>query len=470
MSNFPIVHGVRTTIGDPAVTNHTVLLPDGSDVIGYLIQVYVTIDDTPSVISDGIPGPPAFTLGVSVDGGGLLVDTYFRIVDGSENYTGIDDSLVFIVDPAKVAVFHVVTLANWFGTVPYSFTTQTSGTSTNADPPNNTAPEFELGDHLWIAYAGLVGAPAVTGYPASYDLHQSNIASGGGGGVTGAIAMRELRATSDDPGPFTTASANWVALTTAFEDAPQGPTPFFLSAGAFAFGIGAITPGAPGGLATDDIELLLVESADEAVTLSTADGFAEVTGSPVSAPGALAEATRLTLFWRRFAGQGNPTIADAGDHVLARRVAFRGCIASGDPWDITVASSETVADTSGSATGGTTTDANRLVVACLTSALPDANSTSEISAIANADLSAVTEHLDNARATGNGGHLGLISGGKAAAGAFGATTYTKVTAGFKSHLVVALKPVEVEAGSVPSLYLISSPLRWISSLLASLTR
>ena len=218
--------------------------------------------------------------------------------------------------------------------------------------------------------------------------------------------------------------------------------PTFVAAGDIAGSTDTSTPLAPAGLMLDDIEFLVVETADEAVTLSTAAGFAEITGSPVSVANASAAiATRGTLYWRRWNGSdGDPEIADAGDHVIAQRYAVRGCIGSGNPWDFVQTSSEATEDTSGSATGNTTTGDDRLILIIGGSAKPDTQSTTEVSGFTNANLTSITEQADNARQAGNGGHVFCVTGTKATAGATGATTYTKASSGYKWHYVIALVP------------------------------
>jgi hypothetical protein len=218
--------------------------------------------------------------------------------------------------------------------------------------------------------------------------------------------------------------------------------PAYQTTGTLSHDTGAVTPSAPSGLTAGDIEFLLCESANEAITLTTANGFTQVSGSPISVPNADALiATRGALFWRRWNGtDGDPVVADPGDHVLAQRYRFNGAAAAGDPWDFVVTSSEATEDTSGSATGGTTLGADRLIVVFVGSAKPDSTGTAELSSFTNANLTSVTERADNAGSSGNGGHIGMATGVKAAAGATGATTYTKATSGYKWHFVIALKP------------------------------
>ena len=221
--------------------------------------------------------------------------------------------------------------------------------------------------------------------------------------------------------------------------------PVYRSSGARGASTTSLTVAAPSDHVTNDIELLQIESADDgAVTLSTANGFTQITGSPVSAANAdLLIATRLTCFWRRWDGAaGNPVINDdVINHVFAQIHAFSGCITTGDPWNITVASSETVEDTTGSITGGTTTVDDCLIALLAVSAKPDAADGQRYSGQTNADLASLTERQDGSTNTGNGGAMSLTTGGKASAGAFGATTYTHTVVTYKAHLAVALKGV-----------------------------
>ena len=103
--------------------------------------------------------------------------------------------------------------------------------------------------------------------------------------------------------------------------------------------------------AADDVALLIVESrAEEEVTLHAGEeaGFVSlpisvsVGDSPprydVTVPG-----TRLSLFWcRATSGAMNaPRINSPGNHFHAMISVFRGCIKTGNPWDVTAGSSGT---------------------------------------------------------------------------------------------------------------------------------
>ena len=228
--------------------------------------------------------------------------------------------------------------------------------------------------------------------------------------------------------------------------------PTFVAAGAVASGTGAITPALPAGIATNDILLLFLETANQAISISNQNGgtWAAVASSPqgTGTAGGTA-ATRLTAFWSRYNGtQGAPTTSDSGDHQLGRIIALRGAATSGNPWDVTAGGVESTSDTSGSIPGATTTVANTLVVAAIATSLPDASGTANLSAWANANLTSVTERTDNTVTAGNGGGLGIATGGKATAGAYGSTAVTCATAATKGMMSSALKPAAPPAPPV----------------------
>jgi len=228
------------------------------------------------------------------------------------------------------------------------------------------------------------------------------------------------------------------------------PAPAWRANGAIAHGIADVTPGAPAGLATNDIELMVVESQAGTHALTTANGFVSAAAQIDVPSGTALIATHGSLWWRRYAGQADPVVTIATNHIIVQRYAFSGCATTGDPWDFIQTSSEAVEDTTGTATGNTTTSADCLIAVCVGAAKPDSLVTTEISAPTNANLTSVTERADNAGNSGNGGHIGLITGVKAAAGATGDTTYTKASVSYKWHFVIALKPPATVTETYPA--------------------
>jgi hypothetical protein len=227
--------------------------------------------------------------------------------------------------------------------------------------------------------------------------------------------------------------------------------PYFVAAGAMAEGVGAIVPGLPLGIQANDILLLFVETANEAVT--TPSGYAAVADSPQGTGTAgVAGSVRLSVFWKRAsANETAPTVADPGDHAIGQILAFRGCIDTGNPWDVT--SGDTAASsTSVSIPGDTTTVVNCLVVLAVANATDTA--TLQTSGYTNANLVNLTERADVNTTQGVGGGFAVATGEKAAIGAYAATTATLATASAQGRMSIALKPAiavwTANAGSINS--------------------
>jgi hypothetical protein len=195
----------------------------------------------------------------------------------------------------------------------------------------------------------------------------------------------------------------------------------------------------------DDIGLFVVEtlSTDPAPTAPT--NWGEVADSPQAVPDLAGTAeTRLSTFWKRAAGaaEADATITDVGNHQIGNILTFRGCIATGDPWDVTAGNHIETASTSVSVPGDTTTVADCLIVAACAAGTDTADD--QFSSFANADLTDVTEREDFFAAVANGGGFGVATGVKASAGLFGATTATLATSALQARIMVALKPPATE--------------------------
>jgi hypothetical protein len=216
--------------------------------------------------------------------------------------------------------------------------------------------------------------------------------------------------------------------------------PYFVAAGAMAEGTGNIVPGLPADLKPKDIMLLVAQSANESVP--TPAGWAIVTDSPQgTGTGGAAGSVRLNMFWKRATAiETAPTVTDPGNHVIGQIVSIRGCIDTGDPWDVT--SGNTAASTTSvSIPGDTTTVANCLVILAVAHATDTA--TPQVSGYTNADLANLAEITDVSTTQGVGGGFAVITGQKASIGAYGATTATLATASAQGRMSVALKPAAI---------------------------
>ena len=216
------------------------------------------------------------------------------------------------------------------------------------------------------------------------------------------------------------------------------PACVFQAAGTPASGAGDISPAWPTHQ-TNDIGLLFIESpGGQPANLGTPAGFAAVTNSP-QATGATTAGTQLTIYWARAtsSSMGAPTVTDPGNHAYGVILTFRGCVISGDPWDVTAGDVKATASTSATAPAVTTTVANTLVINAVSRA--DDAAGAEFSAWSNANLGSLTEQSDDGTTAGNGGGIGIAVGTKAAAGDTGVTTATVVSS-INAEMTIALKP------------------------------
>lgn len=203
--------------------------------------------------------------------------------------------------------------------------------------------------------------------------------------------------------------------------------PAFRSVSAFVAGTLNLTPAEPTGSAEDDILVMLCETRMQDTPPSPPSGWTEAAGSPNDTTQTSGgDNAQLSVFWIR-RGASAPSYTTTGgsspyDHIAAQVAAFSGCITSGDPWDAT-------AMTQDGWTGSkhcdavTTNVADTLIVLGVASGKNATDSTNFFT-WANANLTSVTEHMDQTNTVGDGGGVGMASGVKATAGDTGTTTFT----------------------------------------------
>lgn len=196
--------------------------------------------------------------------------------------------------------------------------------------------------------------------------------------------------------------------------------------------------------AADDIILLFLMSANESISLSSAEGFALIPGlSNGDGTAGGSTASRLDVYWVRAtsASMVAPTVADSGVNTGSATMAIRGCIATGDPWDV-VAGDATSGSNTNSVTipGATTTVADCLVVlAC--SDHYDGTASRGLT-LTNSDLTSITNRIDGGHTAAGGDGLVVATADRAAAGTVGSSTGTNTlaTAGRQGRAFIALKP------------------------------
>lgn len=173
--------------------------------------------------------------------------------------------------------------------------------------------------------------------------------------------------------------------------AASSSIPTIVAVGTFARDVGAITPGLPAGTAQDDILVLaLCTERTQAITVS---GWTEAGSSPKDAT----SQTRLTVFWKRAgSSESAPTTSDSGSFQQGRIIGVRGCITTGNPFDVTNSNNATSASSLVSISGATTTGANRFVIMAIgLASFTNIGTDQQIfSTITNSNLANKTERAD----------------------------------------------------------------------------
>ena len=214
--------------------------------------------------------------------------------------------------------------------------------------------------------------------------------------------------------------------------------PSVVALGTFVSGAAAISPGIPAGMAAGDSMYLAVETANQAVT--TPSGWTFEDNLIGQGTGGAAGAVALYVYSRPWqSGDAAPTIADSGDHQTARIIGIRNSSVAADGVRLNVGfvSQQTTATTAMVCPGVTTTVADCLIVH-FTALDLDANSTTAVGTLTNANLTSITERQDQTVNTGAGGGLYIATGIKATAGATGDSTATATSSKFE-HYTIALQ-------------------------------
>lgn len=261
--------------------------------------------------------------------------------------------------------------------------------------------------------------------------------------------FRIVTATTETSDPTKASNDGADIMIALWEGAQSDSSPWVISGNTLDSGAATLTPAWVLGHEIDDIAVLVCESQNgQTVTLTTANGFAEVTNSPQDASN-----TKLAVFWCRATStsMSAPVTNDPGDHINTHMYLIRGCHNSGNPWDVTAG------DTGASSTSVTVPQVTTTVARCLILWICSQGtdiSTDEFSGWANTGSTRV-EELDSISTTaGNGGGHGIAYGYKATPGATGTATATLATASGQGRITMALKPQQATAATPRSVMIV----------------
>ncbi len=215
-------------------------------------------------------------------------------------------------------------------------------------------------------------------------------------------------------------------------------TPQYVAKGTFTSGTGAIAPPLPTGVRNGDLLVLVVESANQAITTPT--GWTQAPNSPqFTGTAAVAGGVRVGVFYKVLYGNlAAPSVADTGDHTAGQVHAFRG-VDPITPINASAGSVDSGATTTITVPAVTTTVTNTMIVGCIGLDKDLADVDTITGTWTNANLSSITERHDETVIAGAGGGLAVVTGIKATAGATGTTTNTADTSTTHAYVTLALQ-------------------------------
>ena len=220
--------------------------------------------------------------------------------------------------------------------------------------------------------------------------------------------------------------------------------PVFQAVGAQVNSTGASVSAAWPTHLTNDIGLVVIETSGNSANLTPPAGWVALPGTPVTDVATTA-GSKLHVWWKRAASAAEAAVATGAgtDHVLARLYTFRGCVTTGNPWNVTTTGTKTTASTTATVPALTTT-LDDLLITMIVGRPDDNGSTNHFGVPVNANLTGLAERGEAGTANGNGGGFVLSTGVKALSGATGTSTLTKTVSTTDTYVVLALKaPTEL---------------------------
>lgn len=215
----------------------------------------------------------------------------------------------------------------------------------------------------------------------------------------------------------------------------------FVNVGAEATGTGAVTPALPASMQSNDICVLVATTITAGTVTITATGsitiWTAITGSPVDVT--LGE--KLYVWWGRWtSGTTGPTVTPGGDHIEAGIGAWRNCLGSGSPIDVSQTGTETVSDTTFSFATSISTTVNGAMCIAICTTGQDIATNGRFTTMTDGSLTSLAERIDYCTSSGSGGGFALDEGYKATTGVVGTWASTLLVASTKAYISFALKP------------------------------
>lgn len=155
--------------------------------------------------------------------GGVGDMTVFtKTASGTEGGT----TATWVASVATTASWLTVDISGWDGTTTPEFATKNSGGTPSTNSFNAVTPASGADNYLWLAlYVTTANGTTASAAPTNYLGFVTNSVSSGGSQVGASFAYRQLNASSETPGSFTTSADRWWMTTTLAIKPSGGSTP-----------------------------------------------------------------------------------------------------------------------------------------------------------------------------------------------------------------------------------------------------
>lgn len=216
---------------------------------------------------------------------------FVKVADGTEGGTTVT---VSVTGGTATAAAQVYRFTDWAGVATGFEAADDDDSGTTLDPPS-LEPTWPQGDTLWIAaFACGDDDATVSAYPSSYTGGTDTVSGGGANnGHTIGSAVRELNASSEDPGTFTLSASQFGAVfTIAIRQAGETITADGSASGsATVSGVG--------------LQLGTVEGAGSSAGIATVSGVVVATGDFAGSSSGAATVTAVGVTFGRGFGEAN---------------------------------------------------------------------------------------------------------------------------------------------------------------------
>jgi hypothetical protein len=213
-----------------AGTNHTVTVPDGSDVVGKTVVIAVVFD-LPTT-----PGWPSGWTASNQGATGVQLSVGRKIIDGTEGFTGTGDTITVTSSASMTAVHLGLGIGGAHASTVPEVAVVAGGPDNSVNPPTLNPAGWDIENALWLAVGGTRFNNTVSSAPANYTDLQTRSHTTNSDNGTAMMARRELSAASEDPGTFAIVNSEiWVAATVAVRPGVAGGEVNGTATGVFGF-------------------------------------------------------------------------------------------------------------------------------------------------------------------------------------------------------------------------------------------